>query len=99
MNAYGLTVSAGMLSAVTLAIVTIDVGAQTAAPAPATFDRDVASHPAEELPELPSSGSDRPDVVADVQGGASLGAVDQERGDVGEDASVVRRFGLRAFSE
>ena len=41
MNAYGLTMSAGLLSAVTLAIVTIDVGAQTAGAAPATFHRDV----------------------------------------------------------
>ena len=30
MNAYSLTMSAGLLSAVTLAIVTIDAGAQTA---------------------------------------------------------------------
>ena len=41
MNACGLTISAGLLSAVTLAIVTIDVGAQTAVTAPATFHRDV----------------------------------------------------------
>jgi hypothetical protein len=41
MKAYGLTMSAGLLSAVTLAIVTIDVGAQTAVTAPATFHRDV----------------------------------------------------------
>jgi hypothetical protein len=41
MNAYGLTVSAGILSAVTLAIATIDVSGQNAVAAPATFQRDV----------------------------------------------------------
>ena len=43
MNAYGLTMSAGLLSALTLAIVTIDVGAQTTVTAPATFHRDVTA--------------------------------------------------------
>ena len=41
MNACGLTVSVGLLSAVTMAIVTIDVGAQTAVAVPATFHKDV----------------------------------------------------------